>query len=125
MTSIPLKKKQVAELSAEQQEVIGQMALDEARSRKALRAKAKSYRGFLLVPALIWLAGFCLWGWIGDAAILLPLLFFATLLYIEFHARGINSRIDALLKLLPADHLPGETNRATEGDPTVARLKLD
>ena len=113
MTNIP-SKEQVAKLSAEQQEVVGRIALDEAQARRLILAKAKNYRGYSLIPALIWLAFICAIARMQDSAVLLPLLIIGTLLYVEFHARGINSRIDATITLFNLDRSPDKPNLAKQ-----------
>ena len=105
MDTIPSKEK-VSELPAEQQEVIGRLALDQARSRKAIQAKAQSYRGAMMVPLWIYASFMWLLVWRPDLSILFPILGLGLLLYIDFHARGINSRINALIKLLDFDSSP-------------------
>lgn len=119
-----LTKEQVAKLSPEEQEVVARVALDEARFRRGILAKAEGYRGYRLVPAILWTvaAGFLIWK--SDAAMMLPFVGLLAVTIFQFHVAGINSRIDAVIRLLdlkqsidePGQHSPSaELGRAAEG----------
>lgn len=105
-------KKQVAKLPPEQHEIIGQIALRKAGSRTAILEKAQRYRGSMIVCAILWVSYLWLCTWVDDVAVLLPVM--GVLLYIEFHDRGINSRIDALLKLADLDRSLDESDQAEQ-----------
>ncbi|MCW1926658.1 hypothetical protein OKA05_29160 [Luteolibacter arcticus] len=99
-----LSKEQVAKLSPAEQELVARLALDEARSRRALLVKAKGYRGILLVPLVVCTVMMGLGMWRGWTA-MLPYLVLLGFALMQFHVRGVNSRIDALVKLLDFDRL--------------------
>jgi hypothetical protein len=101
-----LSKEQIAQLSPDEQELMARLALDEARSRRDLLARAKGYRGVMLVPALLWVVAAGLGMWNPSVAGMLPYLVLMTLILVQFHALGVNSRIDAMIRLLNLDHSP-------------------
>ncbi|WP_193214143.1 hypothetical protein [Luteolibacter marinus] len=98
-----LTKEQVASLAPEEQEVFARVALDEARFRRELRDKACGYRGRWALPAILWIAATCLWFWKPDLSIFLPVAGLMALGLFQFHVAGINSRIDALIRLIELD----------------------
>ncbi|MEC5125817.1 hypothetical protein VSU19_03585 [Verrucomicrobiales bacterium BCK34] len=109
-----LTKEQVAKLSPEQQEVIARLALDDARSRRAMLEQAKSYRGYRLAPTLLVIVGSCLWFWNDDMDSLLPFFGLLVLIFIKFHVWGVNSRIDALIRILNLDSSTEGSNNAEQ-----------
>ena len=113
MDSIPPKDK-VAKLSPEQQDAVARMALGEAQFRESQLSKVRSYRGTYMIPVAAWIGGACLIMWVGHTNLIAPLLFLITLLYIEFHARGTNARLDALIRLLDLEKTAGKPGRETQ-----------
>jgi hypothetical protein len=111
-----LTKEQVAKLSPKQQEVIGRLALEDARSRRAMLAQAKSYPGNRLVPTLLAIVGGCLWIWKEDMDSLLPFFGLLMLIFIKFHVWGMNSRIDAMIRILNLDRSVEETRQAEQNE---------
>ena len=93
-----LTKDDIAKLSDEQREVIARVALDQARNKRNLEDKAKGYLGYYLIPFV------CIILVSTSGAIslgkYLPFVLLGLIGLIQFHAVGINKRIDASLKLM-------------------------
>lgn len=93
-----LSKADVDKLPEEQREMIARIAMDQARHERKVRENAEGYFGYRLIPIILLLiatvlgmlrpAGFLSFFIIGLAGM------------IQFHAIGINKRIDAVLKLM-------------------------
>lgn len=92
-----LTRADIAKLSDEQREVIARVALDQARYKRNLEKKAEGYAGYHLVPLVFIVVA------VGSGAYwsgkYLPLIVLGLIGLIQFHAVGINRRIDAALKL--------------------------
>jgi hypothetical protein len=116
MDSIP-PKNDVAGLSPEQQEAVARLALSEARFQEKQLERIASYRGTHLVSILAWIGGLILVMWIGETSLLAPLLFFIALLYIEFHVRGTNARLDALIRMIDLERDAGKPGQADNLQP--------
>lgn len=107
-----LTKDQIANLPAEQQEMIARVVLDESRNRRSTLAKAKGYWGMRLVPVLLWICATLVWMWKRDLVLALPIFSLGLLILIQFHVAGINRRIDAVLSLMGSDpHQPTSDGR--------------
>lgn len=101
-----LTKEQIEKLTPEQQEAVATVELSRARERQRLREQARSYLGRRWFPPLMWV-GICalllLRG--GSQAVLAMLLVALTVVIIQFHANGLNRRLDALMELLELDRI--------------------
>lgn len=111
-----LSKEQVAKLSPEEQEALARVALDQAMFRRSLLAKAAGYRGRHAVPSILFMLMLGLWMWTNSLAILFPALVIVTFFLVLFHTWGLNSRIDALLRVLDLDRgeVRAKPRRASE-----------
>jgi len=105
-----LTKEDVAKLSEEQLEVIARVALDQARTKRELEKKAGGYTGSYLIP-IAFLAIASGTGALRSAEYL-PFVLIGLFCLIQFHAVGINKRIDAMLKLMA---LPPEERTQPSG----------
>ena len=107
-----LTKDQIANLPAEQKEMIARVVLDESRNRRSTLAKAKGYWGMRLVPILLWICATLVWMWKRDLGTALPIFSLGLLILIQFHVAGINRRIDAVLSLMDLDRPASEMKQA-------------
>lgn len=92
----PESAKPVSELSQLHQDAVASFVLRESQRREDLKRKAEGYAGYTFVPAAL-LIGLMVWhpgGWV-----LVWVALTAIFALIQFHAWGINRRIDALMKL--------------------------
>jgi hypothetical protein len=92
----PESAKPASELSNLHQEAVASLVLRESQRRDDLKRKAEGYAGYNFVPAAL-LIGLMIWrpyGWV-----LVWVALAAIFGLIQFHAWGINRRIDALMKL--------------------------
>jgi hypothetical protein len=100
MSTIP--KKQILQLTPEQQETLANLEIQHARQQQAHLERARRYTGQLWVPPLV-LAGLCLapvfmfQRWFPSCIILLVV---SLWFLIQFHAAGVNRRLDALLEVM-------------------------
>ena len=104
-----LTKEEVAKLPLEIQDAVARVALDEARLRRNLIAKAKGYRRYMIVPFLISIFISLFLFWKKDVAGLPIALGF--LFFVQFHMLGVNSRFDAILTLLKVDDAADKAKR--------------
>lgn len=100
MTTIP--NEQVQELTHEQQDTVADVQLRLFKKRQKLLKQARGYRGYMVVPVALGLIFFCLFGYGSDWRVL-SFCIFTCFAAIQFHASGINRRMDALLELLDTD----------------------
>jgi hypothetical protein len=109
MSTIP--KKQVLLLKPEHQETLAAIEIQHARRREAHLERARRYPGQLWMPPLV-LAVLCLAPvfmferWFPSCIILLVV---SLWLLIQFHAAGVNRRLDALMELM-------ESRKLKQGD---------
>ena len=100
MSAIP--RKQVLQLTPEHQETLAAIEIQHARQRQVHLERARRYPGQLWVPPLV-LAVLCLAPvfmferWFPSCIILLVV---SLWLLVQFHAMGINRRLDALMELM-------------------------
>ncbi len=96
-----IPKKQILLLTPEQQETIATLEIQYARRRQEHLERASRYRGQMWVPLLV-LAVLCLvpvfmfQRWLPSCIVCLVVILWGL---IQFHASGINNRLDALLEL--------------------------
>jgi hypothetical protein len=99
-TNLRFTKEDVAKLSPELQETVARIALDDARVHRALLNDARSYFGYRWLPGLLAVVAVVLWWRSPDKQNVVPYLLIGLTALIQYHALGINSRIDAVLELL-------------------------
>lgn len=105
--AIQLTKEQVARLSDQELDTYARVVLDESRSRSAVLARARNYRGRQIVPTLILMVGVG-GSWILSKVGWEPLIaFFASAALLQWHSAGINRRIDSLLDLIDLEASKG------------------
>ncbi len=95
-----LSREQVAQLSDQELDVYARVVLNESHSRRAKLKRAKDYRGRQVIPAMIPLVAMCgswLFPKLGWEVLVV---FFVGAALMQWHAAGLNRRIDALLDLL-------------------------
>ena len=103
MSTIP--KKQVLQLTPENQETLAALEIQHARQRRAHLENARRYPGQLWVPPLV-LAVLCLapvfmfQRWFPSCIILLVV---SLWFLIQFHAAGVNRRLDTLMELMESE----------------------
>lgn len=101
-----MKEANTTEMSAEEQDELGHRILDETRRRRKLLETSKRYvPGWgdyfsLLLFSVLFAATVVKSEWFTNSA---PFLSVALLLWAGFHIRGLNARMDALIKLLDLD----------------------
>jgi hypothetical protein len=100
MSTIP--KKQVLQLGPEHQEMLAAIEIQHARQRQEQLDRARRYRGQIWVPTVVF-AGLCLvpvftfQRWLPSCVIFLVI---SLWFLIQFHAAGVNRRLDALIELM-------------------------
>ncbi len=94
---------QLKKLTPKQQEAIADFEMIRARQRLAMLRQAQGYYGKLLFPLLLFLVvgGIAIFH-LGDLR-LIPLGFIGLACLVQFHAAGLNQRLDALMELLDRD----------------------
>jgi hypothetical protein len=109
VSTIP--KKQILQLKPEHQETLAAIEIEHARHRQEHLDRARRYRGQIWVPAVVF-AALCLvpvftfQHWLPSCIIFLVI---SLWFLIQFHAAGVNRRLDALMELLESKkHKPGE-----------------
>ena len=90
-----LTKEQVSQLSPEQQDLIGVLALEDGRKHRALLASTKGSRVINYGSALVIVIGIYAYSSFPDSPYLFPFLGVLAAVLIEAHVAGVNSRIDA------------------------------
>jgi hypothetical protein len=109
MSTIP--KKQVLQLRPEHQETLAALEIQHERQRQEHLERARRYPGQMWVPPLV-LAGLCLAPvfmfarWFPSCIIFLVV---SLWFFIQFHAAGVNRRLDALMDLM-------ESRKPKKGD---------
>jgi hypothetical protein len=100
MNTIP--KKQILQLTPEHQEMLAAIEIQHARQQQQHLERARRYPGQVWVPPLV-LAGLCLAPvftferWLPSCIIFLVV---SLWFLIQFHAAGVNRRLDALMDLM-------------------------
>ena len=101
-----LTKDQIQRLTPEQQEMLANVEVQQTQKRQQLLVRARRYRGQQWLPALAlvplyFISTFTTQKWPPSivALILSLILWFV----IQFHAAGVNRRLDALMDLLESD----------------------
>jgi hypothetical protein len=108
MSAIP--KKQILQLKPEHQETLAAIEIQLARQKQEHLERARRYRGQIWVPTLVF-SGLCLvpvftfQRWMPSCVIFLVI---SLWFLIQFHAAGLNRRLDALMELLEAKRKNGE-----------------
>ena len=101
MTS--LTKDQIKKLTPEQQETIGILEAQRIRRRLELLGQAQRYRGFYLVPTVLFVTAGAIGVFDASKTRLLPFCIIGLACLIQFHAAGLNQRLNALMELLDPD----------------------
>ena len=112
-----LTKDQIAKLPKEQQEAVARLVLDESRQRRSILAKAKGYWGRRLVPILLWISASIVWILTQNLIVALLLFTLGVWILVQFHAAGLNRRMDALLLLM-------DLNRPSKGNGRAEQASL-
>ena len=100
-----LTKDQIQRLTPQQQEMLANVEVQQTQKRQQLLVRARRYRGQQWLPALV----LCILCFVPIFTFekFLPfcIIFLAMSLWylIQFHAAGVNRRIDALMELLESD----------------------
>jgi hypothetical protein len=108
MSTIP--KEQVLQLKMEHQETLAAIEIQHSRQKQEHLERARRYRGQIWVPALVF-SGLCLapvftfQRWLPSCVVFLVI---SLWFLIQFHAAGVNRRLDALLELLETKKKNGE-----------------
>lgn len=86
-------------LSNAQQDAVASMVLQELRRKERLARQAETYPGYgfsyFLLPVILCLLA----GWLPEGRLLVEVALLLTFVLIQFHAWGINRRLNALMKL--------------------------
>ncbi|MDF1740721.1 MAG: hypothetical protein P1U86_16285 [Verrucomicrobiales bacterium] len=90
-----LTKEQVEQLSPEQQDLIGELALEDGRKHRALLAAAKGSRAIHYGSSSLIVVGFLIYTFIPESPYLFPILGALAIIFIEARSIAIDSRIDA------------------------------
>ena len=101
-----ITKDQIKQLTSEQQETLASIEVRRVKKREQLLRQARHYRGQQWLPALAlvplyFISTFTSQKWPPSiVALILSLILW---LLIQFHAAGVNRRLDALMELLESD----------------------
>jgi hypothetical protein len=101
-----ITKDQMQQLTPEQQETLASIEVQHAKTRQRLLKQARHYRAMSWLPALVILPLYLVpvlitnpkYGSLSIICVGMSLWFL-----IQFHATGVNRRLDALMELLEAD----------------------
>ena len=101
-----ITKEQIQQLTPEQQDTLGSIVIERAKARERLLKQVGHYRAISWLPALVifvvYLAPMLItnpkYGQVSIICVGMSLWFL-----IQFHAAGVNRRLDALIELLEAD----------------------
>jgi hypothetical protein len=99
-----MNRDQIEKLTPEQQETYADLEARRVRKREDIKEQARNYWGRLWLPPL--LAGICFFGCIFEKNHHELVLYFMGLFLffsIQFHAAGVNRRLDALVELYGPD----------------------
>lgn len=114
-----LTKDDIAKLSDEQREVIARVALDQARTKRLLVERAEGYFGYQLYPVVLFVMACVLTIYYPEGFLSFAIFGLAAL--IQFHAFGINRRIDAILKLVNLRSEEQSRQQEAPAEATVGR----
>jgi hypothetical protein len=101
-----ITKDQIRQLTPEQQETLASIEVQRVKKREQLLRQARHYRGQQWLPALAliplyFIPTFTSQKWPpSNIALILSLILWSL---IQFHAAGVNRRLDALMELLESD----------------------
>jgi len=100
-----LSKKQIRNMAPEQQELVGSLLAQRMRERQRLLEQARRYNGMRWGSACLGAAaiGLAVYAAGKDQIRLLSLCVIALVMFVQFHAIGLNRRLDALMKLMETD----------------------
>lgn len=109
-----LSREEMAALTDEQKDAFAQIVLDDSRRREEIKSKASGYpgsgvyRGGLGVTAILAIAGlaFMIWNPSLEGMIILGLI--AAVGAMQWHVRGLNNRLDAIMELFEDLQSPAE-----------------
>jgi len=93
-----LTKDKIQKLTPEQQETVATLEAHRAKKEQQLLERARHYRGRIWFPMLVFGILYLVCSFAGQRWIPLCIAFVLFVL-IEFHAAGINRRVDALMEL--------------------------
>jgi hypothetical protein len=99
-----LTNEQIQKLSQDQQDTLGEVELRLFQKRQQVLDQARSYRGYIFFPATIGLICVCLVAFQLFPKQTLGFCLVGAFALIQFHAMGINARLNALLKLVEEDY---------------------
>ena len=94
-----LTKDTIQKLTSEQQETVVTLEAHRAKKEQQLLEQARHYRGRIWFPSLVFGVLSLVCSFVGQRWIPLCITFVLFLL-VEFHAAGINRRVDALMELV-------------------------
>ena len=98
-----LTPEEIDKLTPKQQEALADFEALRARQRLALLGQAQRYHGYYLVPALLFIGVFVALFSNANEKQFIACCLIALSGLIQFHAIGLNQRMDALMKLLDRD----------------------
>jgi hypothetical protein len=101
-----ITKDQMHQLTSEQQEMLASLEIQRAKTREQLLKRVRHYRAMSWLPPLMMLPLYLAPTFITNPKYgPLPIICVSLSLWflIQFHAAGINRRLDALLELLETD----------------------
>jgi hypothetical protein len=98
-----LTKEQILKLTPEQQEAVGALEANHAKKQQRLLDEARWYRGKIIFPVFLVVSGLGLFFFHAPTGMLLAYGIFGCYLLIQFHAAGVNRRLDALIELLDSE----------------------
>ena len=101
MNTIP--KAKIRSLNTDQQEAVADIELRLFRNRQQLISRAKSYTGLVVFPSMLFLVVIGLLIFNIGYQIVFIFCIFASIVLVQFHAFGLNRRLDALCNLLEVD----------------------
>jgi hypothetical protein len=109
-----LTRDQIEMLTPDQQTALASLEARHLRIRMELLEKARGYSGFYVVPTLLFLSAGAIGVFHSDNARLVPLCIIGLACLVQFHAAGLNRRLDALMELL--DHDSKKTTESEQRD---------
>jgi hypothetical protein len=100
-----LTKDQIQRLTPEQQEMLATIEVQKTQKREQLLVRARRYRGQQWIPVLVLCILYFVPIFTFEKFLPYCIIFLAMSLWflIQFHAAGVNRRLDALMELLESD----------------------
>ena len=105
-----ITKEQIQQLTSEQQETLASIEIQHTQKRQRLLERARRYRAQQWLPVLVLIILYFIPIFALEKFLPFCIICLAVSLWflIQFHAAGVNRRLDALMELLEADKKEGD-----------------